>query len=809
MESDIQLFGKDYRVDLESYKVKDILDFAPRASVPGGSVVMSDLGLYQPLVQSDFRHGFGFQWYSDASGYMRTEGNIDTRQDGLAMLMTQKTSSDTNNANKEGFTTWNGKLWAWGTGGLRVYDGSWANHTFSGIEKYATTAAAVTAADTLTFQHTVPTIGQNRILIVEVATRTNVAVSSITFNGDALTSKSTVAGTARAEIWYLLNPDEGTGDVVITMAAVANFAAGATTYLYVDQTVPFGTAATTSGNGTTASVAVTAAVGDVVIAVVGKQGGVGDTLTIGALQTSNWLKSYATGSAGQGAGSYEPGAASTTMSWTWTNTRQFAITGIALKPAANAVVGAVNYALAAGDYLFYAPDGGRLRKVSLAGVDSVAGLNTSSIDYKWLIVHNGYIFAGIDGSNRVHYSDQADLSDLEGTTADPGVIYVGSSNMPTLGAIVYAGNLYITRQDGLWHLGEDFIARKAVDYANEASDTNFRSLAVVNGFLIYPIRDHLIQWNSVRVNDITPEKITDSFPYTTYGRFDNFVAVDNFLYFTARTNEATYIEDLIAFDGTGFHKLMKLATGNTDTVTAMGYDVINNRLWYHLDATADVTYYIQMQNQSPFPYANFPTSGTHSIITSRLDMGFRRVQKSMASLIIEAENLSTTRTIKVYYQIDGDGTWYLWDTITDSGTVELSNPGGFHTREFNYMQLRFDLATDSTSSSPIFNAYTLRFIMRPNVLFGWNMNIIGASDIRNGLNVDERSSSEIVKELREWRDSKAPGKFVDILGDTYIGYVTAISEQPRYRREKGEDEVPDIEYLLNVNFVSVESFVEV
>lgn len=602
MNGDIKIDGKPYRVDLLSYKVKDVIDFAPRASVPGGSVVMSDLGLYQPLVQSDFRHGFGFQWYSDASGYLYTTGNVDTRQDGLAMLMTQKTSSDTNNNAKEGFVTFNGKLWSWGAGGLRSYDGA------------------------------------------------------------------------------------------------------------------------------------------------------------------SWSSEYSSA--------------------------------------------AVNFAMPAGDYLFYCPNGARIRKVDTSGTHSDAGLNASSTDYKWLVIHNGYIFAGKDGTNMVHYSDQTDLSDLEGTTADPSIVYVGQGNIPTLGAIVYAGNLYISRQDGLWHLGEDFIARRVIEYGNEAVSTNFRSMAIVNGFLIYPIRDHLIQWNSVRVNDITPEKITDSFPFTTYGRFDNFVAVDNFLYFTARTNEATYVEDLICFDGTGFHKLMNLCTGNTDTITGMGYDVVNNRLWFHLDSTNDVTYYIQMQDASVFPYANFPTSGTHALVTSRLDMGFRRVQKSMTSIHIEAENLSSARTIAVYYMLDGDGTWYLWDTVTTNGTTELRNPGGFHTREFNYAQLKFVLSTDSTAQSPIFNGYTLRFMMRPDVLFGWNMNIIAATEARMENLPDDRSSSEILREIRRLRDSKSPIEFEDILGDTYVGYVTAISEQPRYRTSAGEGEIPDVEYLLNVNFVSVDEFVE-
>lgn len=593
---DIRIDGKSYRIDLPSYKVKDIVDFAPRASVPGGSVVMSDLGLYQPLVQSDFRRGFGFLWYSDAAGYMNSFGDMDTRQDGLVMRYTQKTSSDTDNNAKEGFTTWNGKLWAWGAGGLRSYDGS------------------------------------------------------------------------------------------------------------------------------------------------------------------SWSSEYSSA--------------------------------------------AVNFALAAGDYLFYCPDGARIRKVNTSGTHSDTGLDASATDYKWMLIHNGFIFAGKDGTNRVHYTDQVDCSDLEGTTADPAAVYVGLGNVPTIGAIVYAGSMYVARQDGLWQVGEDFISRKVVDYKNEVSSNNFRSMDIVNGFLVFPVRDHLIQWNGVRVNDITPDKISDTFPYTTYGRFDNLVACDNFLYFTARTNETTYKEALICFDGAGFHKLADLAT-STDTITAMGYDVVNNRLWYHLDSTNDVTYYIQMQNFSPFPYANFNTSGTHGFDSSRMDMGFIRVQKSMTSLIVNAENVTATRYIQIQYQLDGDGTWHDWDTITNEGVTELGTPGGFPTVEFYYAQLRFIFVTDDSAQSPILNEYTIRFLMRPMVQYGWNFNIIAASEAAADDGLDERAASEIVKEIRTIRNSKAPIEYIDVMGDTYTGYITAISEQPTYRREVGEGEYPDIEYMINVNLIEV------
>lgn len=602
MIGNITLGGINFRIDVESWRDKDIIDFAPRATVPGGSVVMSDLGLYQPLVQTDWQHGFGFHWYTNAQGYLATVGNLDTRQDGLVMLFTKSTSSDTNNNVKEGFVTFNNALYAWGAAGLRKFSGG------------------------------------------------------------------------------------------------------------------------------------------------------------------SWSSIYS--------------------------------------------AAAVNHAINAGDYLLFAPDGARIKKMDTSDTVTDAGLNASSTDYRWLIIHNGFVYAGKDGTNMIHYDDNPDLSELEGTSSDPNIIYCGIGNVPTLRAIVFATNLYVAREDGLWHIGEDRIARRVLNYSNESSPNNFRALAEINGFLVFPIRDRIVQWNTARVADITPNKITDTYPYVTYGRYDNFVSHDNFLFVTARTNQATYEEHLLCWDGVAWHKLMDLVTNGTDTVTAMGYDVVNNRLWYHVDATADATYYIPFQDNSAFPYADFPTSGTHSLISSRLEMGFRRIKKSAASLLVEARNCTDTRYITVYYQLDGSGEWYEWDTIRESGIFELKNPSGLRTLEFDYMLLRFDFTTDGADQSPILEGYTLRFIMRPNVLWGMSFYVMAATDIQEENREDERTAAQIRRELFTLRDSKAPIILIDLFGDEHIGYITSLQGQTSMLTYVDDQENPDIETRMLVNFAAMENAYE-
>ena len=129
--------------------------------------------------------------------------------------------------------------------------------------------------------------------------------------------------------------------------------------------------------------------------------------------------------------------------------------------------------------MLIAPDGARVLKMDTSETITNAGLDASSTDYRWLVIHNGFIYAGKDGTNRIHYDDNPDLSQLEGTTADPNIIYCGIGNVPTLRPFVFATNLYVAREDGLWHIGEDRIARRALDFSDESSDANFRSIAEI------------------------------------------------------------------------------------------------------------------------------------------------------------------------------------------------------------------------------------------------------------------------------------------------------------------------------------------
>jgi len=231
-------------------------------------------------------------------------------------------------------------------------------------------------------------------------------------------------------------------------------------------------------------------------------------------------------------------------------------------------------------------------------------------------------------------------------------------------------------------------------------------------------------------------------------------------------------------------------------------DPINNYLWYHIESETQGTYYIPLQENSNYAYANFPTTGTHAWISSRWDMGFRRVMKSSPSLLVEARNLIKAESyLIVYYSLDG-GEWVPWGQIIRDGYTELTNPGGPHTQEYNYIQLKVEFYTSDAAQTPILEGLTLRFLMRPDVAWGWNINLPAADNLVYGSFEHSRSAKELWTDLQNTRRQKDPVVFIDIDGSEYYVYITAMTSQAIERNvdvEKGG--APSIERLINLNLV--------
>jgi len=451
------------------------------------------------------------------------------------------------------------------------------------------------------------------------------------------------------------------------------------------------------------------------------------------------------------------------------------------------------------------------------------GGSTDQKGFKWIQHHDGYVYAGQfsgpDGSSGhyVSYDDSIDLSDIYTVSSDdPQIIPVGVNGMETKKGISFRGDFLIPRPDGIYRVDKDrSAARRVLNYADQTSTDNFRSYAEFNGQLVYPVRDVLLQWNGSREVPISVPYLTDTWPYVSYGRYDNLVRVGRFLFLTARTNETPYEEHILCWDNVGWHKMAEPVTDGASTIIAMGYDTTNNRLWYCVeDGSGDCEiYYIPLQDNSEFPYPDFPTTGTHSLIFPRIAAGFRQITKSSPGFLIRASNCDTDSYLKIYYALDGGG-WTAWggndgvsNVMSSDGVKAFTNPlgstGGHSTIEYKYIQFRIDFVTNVSTGTPVLEGFYPRLLLRPETLLGWSIQIPVAKDKQYGTMKLERSPKEAIDALKAARDSKAPVDFVDIWGDTYKVYVTAVEEQAVEEHIDREGPYSDIEFVARINLVQV------
>lgn len=203
----------------------------------------------------------------------------------------------------------------------------------------AATMGECNGCSSLSFSHTAAT-GSNRSITVAMqefeAAGCCDNITGITYNSIALTQQctyQTAASTPRkvVEFWYLANNATGANTVAVTASGtLSHISAGAVTATDVNQTTPLGACNNATGTSTAPSVNVTSTTGNLVVdsGVIDNTGG---SLTVGAGQTWRW-EGYDGGGSIQKFGSTEPGATTTTMSWSYSaGTPSWIIAGVSIQ----------------------------------------------------------------------------------------------------------------------------------------------------------------------------------------------------------------------------------------------------------------------------------------------------------------------------------------------------------------------------------------------------------------------------------------------------------------------------------------------
>lgn len=194
-----------------------------------------------------------------------------------------------------------------------------------------------TPDNTITISHNCS--GSDRLLIVGVGIKTdaNQTISSVTFDGSPMTlvpgSTATNGTNVLSALYYLIAPPTGAKNIVITTSAGTFITAGGISFTGADQTAPLGTANTATGESLSASVNVSSSASEIVADVVSGNSPFGDPFSFTSGKTMRWTANASGVAQGRnkGQGSTSVGAATTTMSYTASDTASWAISAVPLK----------------------------------------------------------------------------------------------------------------------------------------------------------------------------------------------------------------------------------------------------------------------------------------------------------------------------------------------------------------------------------------------------------------------------------------------------------------------------------------------
>jgi hypothetical protein len=200
------------------------------------------------------------------------------------------------------------------------------------VHDLTSTGQQTAAGTTLTYSHTIAA-GANYLKVgVGLNGGPPGSTSGVTWNGVSMTLLGSELAPdifIKVSYWYLLNPDSGTHNVIVTDTQGTDaIASCASSYSGVNLVTPHGTTATNTGTTTGPTVDVSSASGELVVDAVG----VRDTTLTACGQTQRGNVNDGGPNIAQGVAE-AAGAGSVTMSWTAGAATAWGIIGVSLKGA--------------------------------------------------------------------------------------------------------------------------------------------------------------------------------------------------------------------------------------------------------------------------------------------------------------------------------------------------------------------------------------------------------------------------------------------------------------------------------------------
>lgn len=438
-----------------------------------------------------------------------------------------------------------------------------------------------------------------------------------------------------------------------------------------------------------------------------------------------------------------------------------------------------------------------------------------------------FIIAGAVGTSAGSALWRADNTNELYWTVDgtnwQGPLYAGDTNTLIRSLLIWDNRLYVGKDDGLYVVQEGRV-NQLLDFSFARDPNNFRWMRVWQGSIYFPILNGVYRLvggytlqaigpnrgaaGFIELNNLTLNELHDTFKGLASGRTGQIVDLcptENFLYAAVDAGSGTSV--ILAYNGSGWHTIVEGAAANNSIDTlfftsslATSGQLLNPRLWYSYGASDCYNVILPFGTDDPYEYASetYADGGSGVYIDSPFfDAGVADVWKEWQEVIVISENLSSTETLQVAYELDDLGAF-----------TNLSNPDS---ADANYLftfspyqriafparsiskRIRLRLLPDrgnTNTETPKIKKVIVKYMVRPNTRYAWQITMRTGRKMRNPyLNLAEAADpTEWLLRLQQARDARFRLPFDD--GDLEPG-ITNLVLNPQFRLDSDGDGLAD------------------
>jgi hypothetical protein len=398
----------------------------------------------------------------------------------------------------------------------------------------------------------------------------------------------------------------------------------------------------------------------------------------------------------------------------------------------------------------------------------VGGTNTWStltgVKAEVLAAWNGYLWRSVD--NDVYYT-------ANGSTWT-GPIQIGPDGYKVTGMAGMGTRMYISTDEALYYVGESDIVWGVTRWGSVDAN-NGKGMIHHQGSIYVPVVQELFRIDEDHT--ILPMGLNkkEGLPANRQGRIVGMKSHNYWLFVVlSPTNTATQWGSMWAWDGTGWHFMFLYPLSAPGR--CVGWDSVNNNLW---------TSSLSFPTRFPLPTNNENPARDNSgkqLFWSQGGMetdwfygGVRELQKDWESVYISGENITATRTVKVYWQDDESTDWEFLGTVTaNQQELRWNTPSTRpNSRQIKLLLL---LGADSKTVTPIVNAVRVKYLPMINDRWRWQLPIaVHDSQQMTDGSLNLQNSRQMQAHLASLVQSVAPVILEDMDGTQYEVKVLSCS----------------------------------